>query len=271
MKLLKCVFHWDWCFESQSEHVLACHTLALHLITLLCLCVNFWLKTLSVVPHPPFWVDLVPYYFTLFSDLNIVIREGDWMMLSWFWQNHGMHFRNLKPYLLKCSEWWHSCWVCYIKPQGDYSEGDSIDQEVNVVMEIEIQSGNCVITSHKLFLCCCEYGYRITVEVLSLRFVWMTFLSQTWGKQILLKLRYLLYILYGITVEDYGLYTSGLTHTFFFFSCSRCESDSNELHGWLKYRHNFKIILTLRLLMSYICGAPIPDVSRSHTTTQHSR
>jgi len=29
--------------------------------------------------------------------------------------------------------------------------------------------------------------------------------------------------------------------------------------------------LTLRLLMSYIYGAPILGVSRSHTTTQHSR
>ena len=29
--------------------------------------------------------------------------------------------------------------------------------------------------------------------------------------------------------------------------------------------------LTIRLLMSYIFGAPILDVSRSHTTTQHSR
>jgi len=29
--------------------------------------------------------------------------------------------------------------------------------------------------------------------------------------------------------------------------------------------------LTLRLLMSYKYGAPILDVSRSHTTTQHSR
>jgi len=29
--------------------------------------------------------------------------------------------------------------------------------------------------------------------------------------------------------------------------------------------------LTLRLLMSYIYGAPNLDVSRSHTTTQHSR
>ena len=29
--------------------------------------------------------------------------------------------------------------------------------------------------------------------------------------------------------------------------------------------------LTIRLLMSYIHGAPILDVSRSHTTTQHSR
>jgi len=31
------------------------------------------------------------------------------------------------------------------------------------------------------------------------------------------------------------------------------------------------IDLTLRLLMSYIYGAPILDISRSHTTTQHSR
>jgi len=29
--------------------------------------------------------------------------------------------------------------------------------------------------------------------------------------------------------------------------------------------------LTIRLLMSYTYGAPILDVSRSHTTTQHSR
>ena len=29
--------------------------------------------------------------------------------------------------------------------------------------------------------------------------------------------------------------------------------------------------LTLRLLMSYMYGAPTLDVSRSHTTTQHSR
>jgi hypothetical protein len=31
------------------------------------------------------------------------------------------------------------------------------------------------------------------------------------------------------------------------------------------------LTLTIRWLMSYIYGAPIPDVSRSHTTTQHSR
>ena len=42
--------------------------------------------------------------------------------------------------------------------------------------------------------------------------------------------------------------------------------------------HNFPHVsrirvksLTLRLLMSYIYGAPILDVSRSHTTTHHSR
>ena len=32
-----------------------------------------------------------------------------------------------------------------------------------------------------------------------------------------------------------------------------------------------QITLTLRRLMSYIYGAPILDVSRSHTMTQHSR
>jgi len=31
------------------------------------------------------------------------------------------------------------------------------------------------------------------------------------------------------------------------------------------------MLLTLKRLMSYIYGAPILDVSRSHTTTQHSR
>jgi hypothetical protein len=33
----------------------------------------------------------------------------------------------------------------------------------------------------------------------------------------------------------------------------------------------FQVLLTLRLIMSYIYGAPILDVSRSHTTTHHSR
>ena len=34
-------------------------------------------------------------------------------------------------------------------------------------MEIGIQSENCLIMSNKLFLCCYEYGCRITVEVIS--------------------------------------------------------------------------------------------------------
>ena len=41
--------------------------------------------------------------------------------------------------------------------------------------------------------------------------------------------------------------------------------------GWyMKFQLCFRG-LTFRLLMSYIYGAPILDVSRSHTTTQHSR
>jgi len=37
------------------------------------------------------------------------------------------------------------------------------------------------------------------------------------------------------------------------------------------YQKSPQKLLTLRWLMSYIYGAPILDVSRSHTTTQHSR
>ena len=39
---------------------------------------------------------------------------------------------------------------------------------------------------------------------------------------------------------------------------------------YLIFQETF-VSLTLRRLMSYIYGAPILDVSRTHTTTQHSR
>ena len=41
------------------------------------------------------------------------------------------------------------------------------------------------------------------------------------------------------------------------------------LHGFARAVQPYS--LTLRRVMSYIYGAPILDVSRSHTTTQHSR
>ena len=41
--------------------------------------------------------------------------------------------------------------------------------------------------------------------------------------------------------------------------------------GTWRYNSTLQTLLTLRRLMSYIYGAPILDVSRSHTTTQHSR
>ena len=44
-----------------------------------------------------------------------------------------------------------------------------------------------------------------------------------------------------------------------------------EVHHFLHVSRIRVKSLTLRLLMSYIYGAPILDVSRSHTTTQHSR
>ena len=42
-------------------------------------------------------------------------------------------------------------------------------------------------------------------------------------------------------------------------------------HHFLHVRRIRVKSLTLKLLMSYIYGTPILDVSRSHTTTQHSR
>jgi len=48
-------------------------------------------------------------------------------------------------------------------------------------------------------------------------------------------------------------------------------STSKKWHTLFLLLLYFVVSLTLRWLMSYIYGAPILDVSRSHTTTQHSR
>ena len=45
------------------------------------------------------------------------------------------------------------------------------------------------------------------------------------------------------------------------------EGEETGIVLWKGQQH----LLTLRRLMSYIYGAPILDVSRSHTTTQHGR
>jgi len=62
-------------------------------------------------------------------------------------------------------------------------------------------------------------------------------------------------------------------------SCKHSKDNTEVMQGllstqWsLTFTHHHKETgnLTLRRLMSYIYGAPILDVSRSHTTTQHSR
>ena len=48
-------------------------------------------------------------------------------------------------------------------------------------------------------------------------------------------------------------------------------SDLITLSVWLCTSYLQQCLLTLRLLMSCMYGAPILDVSRSHTTTHHSR
>jgi len=63
-------------------------------------------------------------------------------------------------------------------------------------------------------------------------------------------------------------YTDGFIRAYFLFYL--CVNGNN----WDRSRCFLISILgslTLRRLMSYIYGAPILDVSRSHTTTQHSR
>jgi hypothetical protein len=50
--------------------------------------------------------------------------------------------------LTNCFERWHDCWASCIKSQGDYVEGDDIDQQVLLLRIDKIQSGNCLIAPH---------------------------------------------------------------------------------------------------------------------------
>ena len=54
---------------------------------------------------------------------------------------------------------------------------------------------------------------------------------------------------------------------YFLFTCTDLNFVSTLYHP----PHMRQFHLTLRRLMSYIYGAPVLDVSRSHTTTQYSR
>jgi len=55
------------------------------------------------------------------------------------------------------------------------------------------------------------------------------------------------------------------------FVTSNTDSRTPHLMSKKVITENTVSVLTLRRLMSYIYGAPILDVSRSHTTTQHSQ
>ena len=54
-------------------------------------------------------------------------------------------------------------------------------------------------------------------------------------------------------------------------SCNTCRDTKIFSTLQRNTKQNLISTLTLRRLMSYIYGAPILDVSRSHTMTQHSR
>jgi len=83
---------------------------------------------------------------------------------------------------------------------------------------------------------------------------------------------------YGIINFDTLLHLVG----FFFMNCTMMHGSTNIKCKYIRSvyvsavsrkrrYHDTWRGLTLRRLMSYIYGAPILDVSRSHTTTQHSR
>ena len=75
------------------------------------------------------------------------------------------------------------------------------------------------------------------------------------------------------------LFVSSLLFTYQAYLVDMALQISTTRIGWQRRIHVIQSILdttnsselTIRLLMSYIYGAPILDVSRSHTTTQHSR
>ena len=82
-----------------------------------------------------------------------------------------------------------------------------------------------------------------------------------------------------VTIRNISFLSSSGSHISFFvcvyvlhFSLFIVKFSNTQQPRNLQTRHHERLsFLTLRLLMSYIYGAPILDVSRSHTTTQHSR
>ena len=85
---------------------------------------------------------------------------------------------------------------------------------------------------------------------------------------------------YGASLRsDQRLSTSEITWTQWYRIVSKEHWRNDEDRVKAEYSHTHISALTLRRLMSYIYiyiyiyiyGAPILDVSRSHTTTQHSR
>jgi len=88
-------------------------------------------------------------------------------------------------------------------------------------------------------------------------------------------------ILKNTAYNEYKIYsTSAKIIVFFSLSINPLNPELNPicyllaLLGAHHFLHVSRIrvkLLTFRLLMSYIYGAPILDVFRSHTTTQHSR
>ena len=105
------------------------------LLTVLCLCLNFWLKAEQLVPQPPISPDAAPCYILTFPELKIALKGGRLIIshdsskiTESICRFKTMHFK-------KCYERWRERWDRCMKSQGDCFQANNIDQKVPAVME----------------------------------------------------------------------------------------------------------------------------------------
>jgi hypothetical protein len=94
---------------------------------LLCLSLNFWLTTKSLlIPSPPY-SHLAPCDFFLFPELRMLLKVSifNMNMIQTRSRDKGTKFQTV--HYVKSFTHWCSCTVCCVESKGDCFEGDNID------------------------------------------------------------------------------------------------------------------------------------------------